>query len=468
VTDAPANDRELRRDLGTFDIVLAQIIFVVGGTWVGTAGKLGATHVVLWLVAAALFFVPHVLVVVFLNRWHPLEGGLYQWAKLGFGELVGFLVAFNLGVYAIVITSGTGLELAVLAAYAIGSRAAWLASSHAAIAAATIAITVVLAAFSTIGLRVGKWVHNYGGASRIAVYAMLVALPLARLLSGEPLHSYSLGLVAPTMSLFTLNILGKMGFGAFSGFEYVAIFAGESRDPARSFGRAVAIAGPIVVALFVLGTASVVAFVPPGEIDLIAPLPQALERGALAHGVTRAFAPIAAVAIALAMISYGSTAFSGIVRLPMVAGWDGLLPAWFTRLHPRWRTPTNSILFVGAVSAAFGVAATFGAGAQEAYQVIASAALVLYALTYLVKFALPIFAATKMDPRPPWWIRAAAVSGLAMTALFIGLALVPIVAVENRAVFALKIGGVVALANVGGVALYFAATRRGLSGARDA
>jgi hypothetical protein len=25
--------------------------------------------------------------------------------------------------------------------------------------------------------------------------------------------------------------------------------------------------------------------------------------------------------------------FAGNSRLPMVAGWDGLLPAWFTRLH---------------------------------------------------------------------------------------------------------------------------------------
>jgi hypothetical protein len=31
----------------------------------------------------------------------------------------------------------------------------------------------------------------------------------------------------------TLNLLGKMGFGALGGFEYVAIHAGASRDPAR-------------------------------------------------------------------------------------------------------------------------------------------------------------------------------------------------------------------------------------------
>ena len=40
----------------------------------------------------------------------------------------------------------------------------------------------------------------------------------------------------PAVSLFNLNILGKMGFGALGGFEYVAILAGETQAPARSVG----------------------------------------------------------------------------------------------------------------------------------------------------------------------------------------------------------------------------------------
>ena len=32
----------------------------------------------------------------------------------------------------------------------------------------------------------------------------------------------------------SLNLLGKMGFGALGGFEYVAIHAGECRNPVRT------------------------------------------------------------------------------------------------------------------------------------------------------------------------------------------------------------------------------------------
>ena len=53
------------------------------------AGKLGPSHVVFWLLALVLFYLPSAAVVIYLNRLMPLEGGLYQWAKLGFNQTVG-------------------------------------------------------------------------------------------------------------------------------------------------------------------------------------------------------------------------------------------------------------------------------------------------------------------------------------------------------------------------------------------
>ena len=450
----------LRRELRLVDLVLAQIIFIVGSTWVGTAGKLGASHLFMWLLASMFFFVPLAVVVIFLNKWRPLEGGLYQWAKLGFGEMAGFLVAWNLWVYAIVIMSALGLELATFLSYALGAGGAWIAKSHVFIALATIGITLLLAISAAIGLRVSKWIHNVGGALRILVYAMLVALPIVRIASGAHVEHYSFEIAVPTASLLTLNILGKMGFGAFSGFEYVAIFAGESANPARAIGRSVLIAAPIVVAMFILGTSSLTAFVRPEDIDLIAPLPQALAAGALPTGFTQWLAPVASMALAVSLVSYGSAAFTGITRLPMVAGWDGLLPAWFTRLHPTWRTPTNSIVFVAVVTVVVGLAGTADVGEQEAFQLIASAALILYALTYLAMFALPILAASRMTPRPPVWLRLLAACGFASTLLFIVLAIFPIVTVESVAAFTAKITGVVIAANVIGVVLFVSSRRR--------
>ena len=61
----------LKKELGLRDLVLAQILYVVGSGWVGTAAKLGNSHIVFWLAAVVLFYVPLAMVVVWLNRRMP-------------------------------------------------------------------------------------------------------------------------------------------------------------------------------------------------------------------------------------------------------------------------------------------------------------------------------------------------------------------------------------------------------------
>ena len=87
--EVEAQSASLKKELGVRDLALTQILFIVGLTWIGVAGKLGPPHVVFWLLALVLFYLPSAAVVIYLNRLMPLEGGLYQWAKLGFNQTVG-------------------------------------------------------------------------------------------------------------------------------------------------------------------------------------------------------------------------------------------------------------------------------------------------------------------------------------------------------------------------------------------
>src|SRR5476651_2694276 len=118
-----AHSGSLKKELGVRDLALTQILFIVGLTWIGVAGKLGPSHVVFWLLALVLFYLPSAAVVIYLNRLMPLEGGLYQWAKLGFNQTVGFMLAWNLWLYVIVFTSEIGLTTATYLSYAIGPSA---------------------------------------------------------------------------------------------------------------------------------------------------------------------------------------------------------------------------------------------------------------------------------------------------------------------------------------------------------
>src|SRR5436305_3750046 len=283
--------RVFKKELGLRDLVLTQILYIVGLSWVGTAAKLDTAHIVFWIAAIILFYLPSAVVVIYLNKLMPLEGGLYQWAKLGLSDFVGFMVAWNLWLYVIILNSEIGLQLATNLSYAIGPSAAWLAGSKWFIAFGGFVIVGLMTVVSMLGLGVGKWIHNVGGLIMLIVFALLIGLPILSLVRGTIHEYHPLAIKMPALTLLNLNLLGKMGFGALGGFEYVGILAGECRDPVRSITRSVIIAAPIIALMFILGTSSVLAFVRHYDVDSLGPIPQVLSLGFSVFGcVSRNFA----------------------------------------------------------------------------------------------------------------------------------------------------------------------------------
>ena len=449
-----AQSAVFKKELGLRDLVLTQIVFVVGGSWVGTAAKLGPSQTVYWLLAILLFYLPVAATVIYLNRLMPLEGGLYQWAKFGFNDFIGFIVAWNLWLLGIVIMAGTGLVIATQLSYAIGPGAAWMPGNRLFVSALNGALIACLILVTIRGLSLGKWVHNVGAILLLVAYLALIALPFFARATGKLPHYHPIEWAMPAATLFSLNIFSKMALGALSGFEYVAILAGETRAPARNIGRSVLIAAPIIALMFILGTSAVMAYVKFADIDLIGPVPQALRIGARAFGAGNAVTSIAILMLAGRAIALLSIYFTGNTRLPMVAGWDRILPAWFTRLQPRYKTPVNSILFVGVITLVFAVGSQIGVGQQEAFQLIDNAGGIFYAIAYLVLFAIPIWGLREQPTRAPLWLKIAAWAGGLTTLLYIVLTVFPIVEVRSPFSFGAKIIIVTVAANLIGALIF--------------
>jgi amino acid transporter len=445
----------LRKPLGLWDLVLTQIVFVVGSMWVGTAAKLGQAHLFFWLLAIVLFYIPQGAVVIYLNNRLPLEGGLYQWAKFGFNEFIGFIVAWNQWLLSITVLAMSGMLVTTNISYALGESGAWMRESKWCIAGMSCLLVGGLCATGVRGLGLGKWLHNLGGIVMFAAYGALIVLPFVSLARGELKEYHPLAMAAPTVSLFfCLNITSKLAVGGLSGFEYVAILAGECHAPARNIGRSVLIASPIIALMFILGTSSVLAFIGDNPIDLIGPVPQTLRLVLHSFQIAGIIASVAILFMTVRTISSMSIHFTGSSRLPMVAGWDNLLPRWFSKLHSRYKTPINSLLFVAALWLVTGLASQIGAGVQEAFQLVDNAANVFYGIAYFAMFAIPLFGAAALRNGAPLWLKIAAVAGMITCLLAIFFTVFPIIDVPSRFLFALKIISVTAIANAIGVAIF--------------
>jgi amino acid transporter len=422
---------------------------------VGLAAGLGHAQTLVWLVTFAAFYIPVAAVVYFLNREMPLEGGLYVWARRAFGDTMGFLVAWNLWVFGLLLIATYLYQLPSEFAYMIGPSAAWIPENHALVICVICVFIFALALSAVRGLGLGKWIHNISGASVMLAYGLLILAPFWAMLHHVPIHYKPLELHLPKHNMMSLSLIAQIMICT-SGLEYVAIMAGEAKAPGRDIGRSVLIASPIIFLMCTLGTASVLTFheltgVP---INYVAPIPQALRVAFGDSGAGTFLARLAILLLQFRVLGAANLYFTGVTRLPMTAGWDHLVPEWFTRLHPRFRTPTNSIWFSAVIIAALIALASAGVHASEAFALLSNTNAMMYGLAYLAMFAIPIVGAALLRKRLPRWLWISSSIGFLVVLFSVILCSYPFLDIPSPMMFALKVAGLTVGAYVVGYIFY--------------
>lgn len=453
-----------------------QILIVLGPAWTGTAAQQSGTQVTFWLLGAALLFLPVAAVVQYCVRIWPHEGGVYQWTKHAFGPFAGFMSAWNLGAWILFIVAILGVQTAAGLSYALGPGAAWMAGSRSFILSLNVVIFGAIYLICVYGMRMGRWISHIGTAVTLLVVVLLLGLLFVHPGGAvghprvAPQPPFSMGL--PVLTLMSLNLFSKIAFNGFTALEQVAVFAGETRDAARSILRSAWIAAPVITAIYILMTGSILTYIAAGQVDLVNPIAQVINAafnpaGSAQNGLDwgSLLGRAAILALTVAQIAQAAVYIAELSRLPLVAAWDRLIPAWFTRLHPRHGTPTNSMAVIMVLALAFASLASAGAGTAEAFQLLVTSGFVCYGVNYLLMFAVPLLLGTRLsrrrDIRAPLAVRAACVCGAAVTLLAMVFNFVPIVAVPNPGVFALKVAFATVVTNLLAVLVYGRGTRRG-------
>jgi amino acid transporter len=416
---------ELKRELRLSHLVLAQVLFILAPAIIGPAATLGASHLIMWLCVGLLFLCPLVSVATFLTRRMPLEGGIYNWVEVVLGPRAGFIVAWNVWFYGILLLAQIGVITTTYFAYVLGPRMAWIAESKTVTIGAAVVIIIFFAAQALSGLNISKRTYSIGGWLGLVIFIFVIIIPLI----ATPLRKDWLSVALPPLTPYSLNIASKLAMVALAGFEYLAVLAGECETPGKSLTRSAWIAAPILLLMYIFGTNSLLAFVAPGNVDLVGPIPQIIST-ALKTVKPAGVAPGVCVVLLWAVyVASGTVVFTVTTRLPMVAGWHGAIPGWFSRIDSGRQMPGNSIRTVAVISLTFAIFATFIAGRQEAYQLLVNAAYVCYSIAYLALFSMPMIGYRRL--RPSRWLCMVSVSGFLITLAFMAFSIFPIVDVPS-------------------------------------
>lgn len=457
----------LKRELKLWDLVPMQIVVIVWLGWTGFAAKQGSTQVVLWLLAIVLFYLPLAAVVMKLSRSLPVEGGVYQWVKTGISPFAGFMAGWNYTLYAVAIFAVAGSLFANGLAYSFpGSK--WMFTSRPFALGLTAAACLVAYVLNVRGLHLTKWWSDAGALLTLATFLALVSLLIRAWLLKLPSARFSFSLALPGFSILTLNVFTKMAISALSGFEGSAIFAEECRKPENDVARSVLIAAPLIAVAYILGTSSTLAYIDPSKVDLAAAVPQVMDAGLGATAWGRALALVVSCGFNLSYFVSMLVYVGMAARLPMVAGWDGLLPGWWSGLHPTLKTPSKAIAAVTISMLLLGTLSLVGAGNQEAVQVSVGAGYGSYCIMYMLLFAVILLGFRSGAIRSGLGLRLAALAAFLVSLCGLIFEIVPLGEVASPALFAMKVGGVILATNALGAYLYRRGTRRVLNLAADA
>ena len=372
------------------DLVLFNLVAVLSLRWLNTSAKSGPSSLVLWGLAAVLFFIPQGLAVAELSARYPKEGGIYFWTRRRFGEGHGFFCGWCYWVVNILYYPNLLTAAAVIALYVVGKGDSGLASSWYYVMPACTLMLWFATALNIVGLGTGKWLQNIGGIGAFLAGAILLTVGIHAVFTHPRANPITLHSIVPNFgSLSEVNLWASIAF-AFSGLELAASLGDEIHEPARALPRAIYLSAPVIAGLYILGTVCVLWVVPLNSISITSGFLQAIESAA---GQYWWLAPLAAAVFTIGNIGGAGAWLAGPARVAFVIGLDKYFPPAFGRIHPRWGTPYVAILVQAIAATIVLPLVTLGKGSsvEQVYQIVLDMNVLIYFIPFIYLFCCLLF-----------------------------------------------------------------------------
>lgn len=386
---------QLRRVMGFWDVLLFNIAAVLGPRWIATAAQNGTSSISLWVLAALLFFLPTALIIIELSTRYPSEGGLYVWSKEAFGDFHGFVAGWAYWIYTFFYFPGLLSASVAMSVFIGGPKYAWLADSKAYTLGTSLGLLAIAVILNLLGLNIGKWLQNAGGVGTYVPLLMLLGLGGYVWLHGGSVTHFTWKSTLAHWDWGTVNFWSTIAF-AFTGMELVCAMSEEVHEPRRTLPRAIYSSALLIAVIYILGTMAVLVLRPAASVNERNGVFQALTDGSTAFGIAW-FGILAALLVTAGNAGGVGATVAGVARVPFVAGIDRYLPAFFGKIHPRWRTPWISILIQAGISAVILTFTQYFTALEKGYRFLVSMSVILYFIPFLYMYAAVIKLANRPD-----------------------------------------------------------------------
>lgn len=344
------HQHELNKVLSRIDVIVLAFGAMIGwgwvvlsGDWIHKAGSLGS--IVAFLFGGLLvIFVG--LVYAELTTAMPKAGGEHHFALTALGHKAAFIVSWSilLGYISVVAFEAVALPTVIeyiFPKYQVGYM--WT------IAGWDVYFSWV--AVGVIGSLIVTWV-NWRGVKQAAFLQLLLTILLVvvgLLLIGGSAVTGDVKNLKPLFSGGATGIMAVMIMTPFMfvGFDIIPQMAEEMNIPKKTIGNVLLLSVGLAVLWYVLVIFGV-SFSLNEEQLVKASLPTADAMGAVFGSPL--FSKILILGgIAGIMTSWNAFIIGGS-RVMYAMAQDGMLPKWFSTLHPKHKTPGNATLFIGILA----------------------------------------------------------------------------------------------------------------------